>query len=136
MVKLIKQVTANHVLLTIIGSLLLWIGTQTQRSYQKSDDAVDVVHAIEMAFVTKSYKMDSVSSANKDEVIDSLQVVKQMIEKFGIRADTVDKVYYEAFIPLVKKVGNNTGRISILEDKVKRIERFNDMTSFEKIGIK
>lgn len=128
-----KKLQLNHVLLSIIGGLLIWIGTQVQRSFGKSDGAHEIAHRIEMAFLKKTYSMDSISVANKNEVIDSLEVIKDL---FGMRTYKVDSVYDNIIVPTLRQVNRNSGRISILEEKVDRIEREKDLTLFENSGLK
>ena len=128
-----KKITGNHVLLAVIGGLLVWIGTVVQKEMDKSNDAYRIAYEIKMAFLQKTYSLDSISVANKNEVIDSLEVIKDL---FGLRTSKVDSVYDHIIVPTLKQVHKNTGRISILEKKVEKIEREKDLTLFENSGLK
>jgi len=47
-----SHLTTQNILLSVIGGLLLFMATQMQRSFDKSDDASEMVHEIKTAFIT------------------------------------------------------------------------------------
>ena len=135
-----KKFTLTNVLLTALLGVMAWIGVQTQRSYDKVDDAVFISYEAKLEMVTATNDLEIMVKSTREEIVDSLDVLKkEIVTMLGKQQDSIDDVRNGVLIPLVRTVQRHEGRIDVLEAKERartKKEKEKDLCSFDKSGIK